>query len=449
MMGEVLEGPGEQRMIAAANAATPGAAIVREAVETRARGGPNRVWTALQETFGDGEDAFLVRQASRDRQRASATPLYDEAWNLARQPGGTDLDVLRRVPQEAFGDARRLTQARGEPWAWRPRFEDGAITDLADASARDLHYVRRGLATQIDSRINGNNGRVDDLTRNWIQVREALDDRLHDLTRRQDGSSPYTEARRAWASESAEQAALDRGLELFRPGRTRAEWESMISRMSVNERDRFVQGAMQSLQDRLERADPDSLTSSANRVFRSTFDRDRVRLVGEALGLPPSEATRRVDNLEHFLLREREQAARSQRIVGNSQTAGRQEAIAAEDLSSRTTPLNINPLRWARQRGQDAYEAVSASGRDERGRNLATLVTETDPARQREMLSALIREGQAMRNPRAGFAGGVIGGAAAPVNQAIPGMLNYAGSQLPPGAVPGPLWNPEPPPARR
>ncbi|CAB4139983.1 hypothetical protein UFOVP397_19 [uncultured Caudovirales phage] len=289
-------------------------------LDTRQNTRMDRILEALKTTFGDAEDAYVRQQALFAQRTQEAGPLYT-AVRSNNAPLQTDLDVsLWRRAQPAAGDARTISTLEGRP-----------ATANSQPTIADLMSAKEGLDQLIERELRGS-GRGSPVSVSARRLRDQIVDRLDELTVQPDGTSLYRQARLLWAGPSAHNDALDLGQNIFRTRPT--ELRATIDRMTDTERMHFVEGGMNALRDRLRNVPRTGTANPVRAIFDTDMERDQIRVLTDALGLPPGDAARRFDLLARYLGAgptalgsETAGAAFENTVLRNSATARRQAAM--------------------------------------------------------------------------------------------------------------------------
>jgi len=289
----------------------------RDTLIPRGRGQYDRFVSAVERDLGPVEN---VPQRSEDlitQARAAAGPLYDQAYAA---PGASVFDVsdLMQRPsmKRALGNAVRIAQEEGrDPMTLGFAFDQaGNPTALSNPSWQTLDYVKRGLDDVLEGYRDKTTGRLVLDTEG-----RAVNDTLQEMLQRVDQANPdYAAARAAYAGPAAEREALSRG-------------QAAVT-MS-----------------------PDQLGVNVNRMTPSQLDQTRLGFQSQLaenagnyrystnpfeaqLGTPAMEQRLsslyggNEDGVARLLAQaemERQAAATSNRLIGNSMTAERQLADRA------------------------------------------------------------------------------------------------------------------------
>ncbi|WKV16950.1 hypothetical protein [Microcystis phage MJing1] len=406
-------------------------------LEARQGGRSDRILEGLRATFGDAEDAYVRQQELFAQRSRDAGPLY----NAVRQnnaPLQSDLDIsLWRRAQPAAGDARAISTLEGRP-----------ATANSQPTIADLMAAKEGLDQLIEREIRAS-GRGSPVSVAARRLRDQIIDRLDELTIQPDGTSTYRQARTLWAGPSAHLDALALGRDLFtlNPAEVRAQ----LARMTDTERAHFVEGGMNALRERLGSVRTTGTANPVNSIFGSDQQRAQVRLLTEALGLPPEEAGRRFAMLSRFLGSrstdtgsEAAGAAFENRVLQNSATARRQAAMqelaagavgggAAGGVGAYWMDGNFGPgaaIGATIGLGSAGARRVMQGAAERRNDALARLLSITDPVQQAaaaRRVEETLRAEAARRggiNPMLAARAGALAGSSIPADEIRRGLLD-------------------------
>lgn len=416
-LAEVL-GPGATAQLDAL-AQRPGQAMeeITRQLDARRAGRMGRVEDALRATFGDAEDAYTRSQALYAQRSQQAGPVYRQAFDGAAALGLDDIALLGRVPRAAVAEANEIAGMRGGRLSFEPEFDaNGFLVPRAGGrlpTAEDMHHIRVGLDSLVQRNTN-EAGRPNALAVAAAEVRDRLRDRLDDLTRQPDGSSLYQQARQLWAGPTANNDALNLGRRLFEedPARLR----DLLGRMSEPERDHFLQGGMNALRVALSRVNQNGAANPLNAIWANEYERQRVGVLTEALGLAPEEAARRFRDLANYFTRENAGLQTENAVQRNSATARRQAyqrdlaPVALGGAAGTSLGVLTGNDPWtsggvgmavggARAGGRYVARSIAEATNDHLGRMLGT----ADPARQRAIMAEVDRLLQQMASRQQGL----------------------------------------------
>ena len=290
------------------------ASLARDTLGARSRGQYDRFVGAVERDLGPVTN---IPQRSEDliaRARTQAGPLYDAAYAA---PGASVIDLsdlmTRPSMSRALTNARRIAQEEGrDPDALGIILgPDGAVT-VRQPSWQTLDYVKRGMDDVLEGYRDPTTGRL-----NLNTEGRAVNDTLHDFLQRADRMNPdYAEARGAYAGPAAERDALARGQQSV---------SMSPDQLSVN-----FNRATPEQQAQMRLGAQSQLVENAGRL------RNRTNPFDSTLGTPAMEQRLTTlygndgdANIARLLLQrdtERDIAASSNRLIGNSMTAERNVA---------------------------------------------------------------------------------------------------------------------------
>jgi len=290
------------------------ASLARDTLGARSRGQYDRFVGAVERDLGPVTN---IPQRSEDliaRARTQAGPLYDAAYAA---PGASVIDLsdlmTRPSMSRALTNARRIAQEEGrDPDALGIILgPDGAVT-VRQPSWQTLDYVKRGMDDVLEGYRDPTTGRL-----NLNTEGRAVNDTLHDFLQRVDRMNPdYSAARSAYAGPAAERDALARGQQAV---------SMSPDQLSVN-----FNRATPEQQAQMRLGAQSQLVENAGRL------RNRTNPFDSTLGTPAMEQRLTTlygndgdANIARLLLQrdtERDIAASSNRLIGNSMTAERNVA---------------------------------------------------------------------------------------------------------------------------
>ncbi len=362
---------------AATIAASPGKGqqTVRAAIDARNAGASDRVGDAVDYAMGGRVNVGQLERDIVARRSQAAAPLYDQAYRTPL-PAIPEVQEVLNTPAGKMAAARaaKLSQNEGIP------FDPNSV--------RGVDLVKRTLddVVSMGQRAGRNNE---------ARIIAGLRDKLVNAV---DSHVPeYAMARDAFAGESAIKDALASGRTLFKDTLTPEQLNDTLSRMTVSERDAFLQGARSSIQTVMGTARSDA--AAVRTLFKKGFNQEKLEMV---LGQPAA------DRLLKQVGFETTAANTSQRVIGNSETAAR--VAGREDLSPSSTGLGIRDsyaagglMGAARGVGlklvDKAIDAVRSGRQKAIEGTMADILTMSGPDRQKA-IAAVTRE--ALRRDRSG-----------------------------------------------
>lgn len=315
---------------------------ITQQLQTRANEQGPRIMQSFEEALGGPRGNFFdnldALQASRS---AAAAPLYAQIGDIPARSSRLD-ELLLRAPDAAFDEARNAARYEGLifPNLIAPNAQ-GTRTIVGDYTLRDVDMVKRGLDRIIERETDNITGRVSSEGRRAQTLKQQI------LAEADSLPGPYRQAREAWAGPTAVMDAMRSGQRIFNE---RAESSVRdIARMTASEREGFVVGVLDAVNQRIGRGVEGRDISSA---FRSGNVRAQIEA---ALGAArsPEEARRAADALLQGIEREAQMAATNRGTRSISATAPLQAQQA--DFGAATGGLGI--LREAAQSGVGAAGA--------------------------------------------------------------------------------------------
>jgi hypothetical protein len=141
---------------------TPGAGrtIVRNTLEGRAEGAPQRLLNETNRVLGVPQDIPAYLRTEKARFNQQAAPYYDQFHNTSIPVTPEIRQVLDSIPAAAFNRAQTLARAEGYRQQFRLRPVDNAMTPMTGARSMTREQVPTGLEYDYLKRA------VDDLARN-------------------------------------------------------------------------------------------------------------------------------------------------------------------------------------------------------------------------------------------------------------------------------------------
>lgn len=322
----------------------------RDTLAERSRGQYDRFVGAVQRDLGPVES---IPQRSEDligQARAAARPLYDAAYAA---PGASVIELgdlmARPSMSRALANARRIAAEEGrDPNQLGFVIDDaGNVTMTQQPSWQTLDYIKRGLDDVLEGYRDKTSGRLVLDTEG-----RAVNDTLREFLGRVDSMNPeYAAARASYAGPAAEREALQRGMQAIS--------------MSPDQLAVAVRSASPAQRDQMQLGFQSALAENAGKLRYSTNPFESV------LGTPAMEQRLSTlydsdANIARLLLQrdlEREVAASTNRLVGNSMTAERQIADQAFDQSSLAGDIATGTVEMALTGAPVVTAARSGIGR--------------------------------------------------------------------------------------
>jgi hypothetical protein len=325
---------------------------IAEQLQERANQQGPRIMGSFEEALGGPRGNFFDNLDSLQAARsASAAPLYAQIGEIPARSGRLD-QLLLRAPDAAFDEARNAARYEGLifPNLVAPNAQ-GTRTVVGDYTLRDVDMVKRGLDRIIERETDNITGRVSSEGRRAQNLKQDI------LAEADQLPGPYRQAREAWSGPTAVMDAMRSGQRIFNE---RAETSVRdIAKMTASEREGFVVGVLDAVNQRIGRGIEGRDISSA---FRSGNVRAQIEA---ALGAArsPEEARRAADALLQGIEREAQMAATNRSTRNISATAPMQAQQA--DFNAATGGMSI--LREAAQSGIGAAGASALQRALQRG----------------------------------------------------------------------------------
>jgi len=325
---------------------------ITEQLQERANQQGQRIMGSFEEALGGPRGNFFdnldALQASRS---ASAAPLYAQIGDIPARSSRLD-QLLLRAPDAAFDEARNAARYEGLifPNLVSPNAQ-GVRTVVGDYTLRDVDMVKRGLDRVIERETDNVTGRVSSEGRRAIKLKEDI------LSEADQLPGPYRQAREAWSGPTAVMDAMRSGQRIFNE---RAETSVRdIAKMTTSEREGFVIGVLDAVNQRIGRGIEGRDISSA---FRSGNVRAQIEA---ALGAArsPEEARRAADALLQGIEREAKMAATNRGTRNISATA----PMMAQQGDFASSMGGMGLLREAAQSGIGAAGASALQKALQRG----------------------------------------------------------------------------------
>lgn len=343
-----------------------------------------------------------IQQRAELRSREAA-PLYENLRQLPPADGSNFVSVLTTpAGKDAIRQAARTAQNQRRPFP--PVFDDaGNVRPLSFDDVQQIKLAFDDMLGAPPSPLeSGGLGKFN---------AGAIRDLKNDFLREAEHAFPgYAEANELFAGHSAIMNALDDGSRFFRMAPDEAA--AAIQKLAGSEREAFVEGAVSSLADRIEKGMRSF--DQTRRVILPTHEQKRLRL------LFPDEGA-----FNQFIARAEEEAAMRRSLnttVGGSQTFEKMQEGTANDDEAVAALLDASRLRFtpmlerlknsslvARARGlnQETANALgpmfTAGMRGDRNEALAVLQRLAE-AEQRELRRRSVRA--AASRPLTGATGG-------------------------------------------
>lgn len=371
----------------------------------RMYGQGGRVSEAFEKAVGTNKKYFDMRDELEVMRRTNAAPLYAAVYDRPIRNSVLD-DLIERAPPRAFDEAKEA--AIYEKLIF-PNIiavnKDGTRKIVGDYTVKDVDMIKRGLDAIIDAETN-DFGKLSTKGQKAYTLKSAIVNETDKLV------PEYAAARSAWAGPSAVMDAMKKGNRIFNE---RAEVTARdISKMGASEKEGFLVGVLDAVNDRLGRKVSGEDTT---RAFRSGNAKAQVEAALTATGRDPQEARKMTDALFSDIEREASMARTNAALRSQSVTAPSlaQEQSFRENM--RVVPNVLNDMRQGGlggglagliQRGADRVSTgMTQRGMEGTNAEIARLLFQNNPAGVASAMDELQRRAMAIQ--RAGQIGPVPG----------------------------------------
>lgn len=374
-------------------------------IMTRQEARPDRVTSAIQRSFGAGEDWYPAFQRLDQQRRSAAAPLYKRAYQ--NQPGfSQELENILNTPagRSAMQRARRIAGNEGVDFQSlfinvSPNGSSATVRRVPDMRGWD--YIKRGLDDVVEKYRDSTTGRLrlDTEGRSVNDVRQRL-------IRELDAVNPdYAAARQEWAGPSRAMEAMEQG-RLFakRPSEITAE---RLRGMSPADRDYFRLGVARAMWEQAGSA------PGANRMVRDAIGNRNFRRAIRAVSpdqLSYGEFMGEMQRLAQF-------GRTSNAVFSGSRTAHLEREMNDLDTGvlrdlAEAARGGVGGITGLIGRGASSVGNRMRAGASERTRDaLGRLLFETDPATNARVLNGLGRTQALSAAPDIGLVPGAAVGA--------------------------------------
>lgn len=304
----------------------PGREIAEQALDARALASSDDILNQARRSMGArGANYFDDLDTLDATRKANSAPLYDEAFRepILFEEYTSRIEPLLKRPsgQQALRNAQRLAQDEGASGnVMGLVMENGQARFRSNPNLRTLDYVKRGFDDILEGYRDTTTGKLvlDDRGRTVAKLRDEFVQALDDVA-----SPRYQEARAAYAGPSRQRDAMQFGRDTVLRRLQPEEIQRRTASMSADERQAYINGTLRGLDERLgDRVDTGDM---AGQIARNRNMRERLR--------PAFDQPDKFEDFMRLLDTKRTQAQNRNAILGNSQTAMRQEAMrdATED----------------------------------------------------------------------------------------------------------------------
>jgi hypothetical protein len=427
-------GPNTRAYLDAANLLPgPGKKEAKDFLEKRDRGIAARLTSDIQQAFGSRASFFDEFNALKEARSDLGRRLYERA--LSKQiPVNKELTSLLQRPSMAGAYERgvQIAREKGIPVP-KTRIENGRlITDSGEVTAIDtefLHLLKMGLDDVVFTGKSPASG-IGNTALNAVKDTRAQF--LGFIDRNNPG---YKRARDYWAGETSAMDAMQMGRNFLRLDEDQLAAD--IRKMSKSEKEAFRLGAMQNVLDRMGGAQAgETVLGAVGNPARDLVKNPRtVRLLGLTFD-DKNVFNRFIDRL----VDETEMRLTSAQVLRGSQTAERQQAVAAlRDSASRELPMDASLMAVIANALRRDLKGAEQQQLESTANEIVRVLTERDPQKLQKIAKDLqgsnvldvFRRNAPELLPSIGRAAigsyaisSIAGGAGPTVQQAVPGLLN-------------------------
>lgn len=427
-------GPNTRAYLDAANLLPgPGKKEAKDFLEKRDRGIAARLTSDIQRAFGSRASFFDEFNALKEARSDLGRKLYERA--LAKQiPVNKELTDLLQRPSMANAYERgvQIAREKGIPVP-KTRIENGRlVTDSGEVTAIDtefLHLLKMGLDDVVFTGKSPASG-IGNTALNAVK-----DTRAQFLGFVDRNNPGYKRARDYWAGETSAMDAMQMGRNFLRLDED--ELAADIRKMSKSEKEAFRLGAMQNVLDRMGGAQTGgTVLGAVGNPARDLIKNPRtVRLLGLTFD-DKNVFNRFIDRL----VDETEMRLTSAQVLRGSQTAERQQAVAAlRDRASRELPMDASLMAVIANALRRDLKGAEQQQLESTANEIVRVLTERDPQKLQKIARELqggnvldvFRRNAPELLPSIGRAAigpyaisSIAGGAGPTVQQAVPGLLD-------------------------
>ena len=361
----------------------PGKKTAQAFLEERDKGILKRLTTDMQIAFGNGAAYFDEFNALKEARSAMGQKLYGAA--LPRQIEITpEFTELLKTPsmQKAYADAIDIAKEQKIKLPDVHIGQDGKLLDssnnpITKIDTTFLHYMKMGL----DDLIYLGKSPVSSSAIGNLKLSAIKDTRAEFLNLMDNSNKAYKTARDYWANDSAVMDAMQEGRSAF--SKKPAELDTLLNdvkTMSKSEKDALRLGVMQSVLDRLGGAQTENTIVGAvgNPALNLLKNQKNLRIIKETF--PTDQAGQ--DAYQKFmgnLMQEVEMKSTSKAVLQGSQTAGRQEAVAAiKEGAKKELPI-MSGTQFILRALQRDFSSMGDEQLKATANEIARVLTTTDP----------------------------------------------------------------------
>jgi hypothetical protein len=381
-------GPNTRAYLDAANVLPgPGKQAAKEFLEQRDKGIAARLTSDIQDAFGSRASFFDEFNALKEARSDLGGKLYKRA--LSKQiPVTTELTALLKRPslEDAYSRGITIARERGMPVP-KTRIENGKlVTDDGEVKAIDtefLHILKMGLDDVVFTGKSPTSG-IGSTALNSVK-----DTRAQFLNFIDRNNPAYKRARDYWAGETSAMDSMQMGRNFLRLDED--ELAADLRKMSLSEREAFRLGAMQNVLDKMGGSQMgETVVGAVGNPARDLIKNPRnVRLL--RLTFPTgSGGQAQFDRFIKRLTDETEMRLTSAQVLRGSQTAERQQAVAAlRDRAVRELPADASLVSVIANALRRDLQGVEQQQLEATANEVTRILLERDPQRLQQIATQL------------------------------------------------------------
>lgn len=367
-------------LAAATRTSGPARTLARDALETRQSGLIERVTNAIERDLGPVSNPHEVADNLMTEAKATAAPLYRRAYNRPVPDAFLEkLKPLLQRPsiQKALGNARKIAQEEGEdPDAIGLVVRDGETVIGAAPTWKTLDYIKRGMDDVVEGYRDPTSGKLVLNTEG-----RAVNNTLRSYISAMDVANPeYAAARAAYAGPVSGISAMNAGRKAL--GMTADDLEARMRDMTPFQKDMFALGARRAMAEAIA-----ARGDSANVINTITGTGKKRAMLARLFG-----DRKTYQRFVETLGQEKEGFRTYARAIHGSSTALNLEDDATLKFAAAAADMAANggiPIATAVR--QLVKFGIGKVG-DKTKQQVAALLSESDPARFRELADMLREE---------------------------------------------------------
>lgn len=334
-MGENLRG----QLGAIANSPGRGQTFATQALTERRDGAAGRITREVNQSLGFPVNVPASIEATRQAANQVAGPLYRQFYQTRITPTNQLTDLLQRVPQSVFAEARQMAAARGIPI--RTHRTQGI-------DAAELDFIKRGLDDLAGKARNAGERTAEET---WSGLARAIRNEVDTILSPNDpAQSVWARARQASGEGLRFEDAAEMGQQAFRKTLTPDQMQAEMQGLSLHQLDAYRVGARDAIRTTMGNASTaygPTGDTAARRQLQSQFGQEKLGMVAQS----PRDAQRLVNRLDvETTFAETEDA-----VLRNSATARR--LAAQQEFPG---PVNSNVI--SREVGQRNLAGLALEG---------------------------------------------------------------------------------------